>query len=270
MAENDNDEYQFTGLDDLTPGEDNSVENEKKDEGEGIEQKPYFSDQPSESNVKTRAIIVVSVFIALLVIYKFAGVFFGKKSEEIQTTVPSIATNVVEEKKQPITPVIPVTPVQPVVTQQTSTTQQQIEQKISALQLVQGNMSNELGGVGTQLNGINNNLSNLSAQLTELQQTISNLNDKLQQQSQEIARLKMQGIKKVHKPIVRRGVKGVTYEVQAVIPGRAWLIGSNGTTITVSEGSRISGYGIVKLIDANQGRVVMSSGKVLRFSQATY
>ena len=57
------------------------------------------------------------------------------------------------------------------------------------------------------------------------------------------------------------------YYIQAVIPGRAWLIATNGSTLTVREGSTIPGYGIVRKIDPNLGKVFMSTGKVIRFSQ---
>ena len=55
--------------------------------------------------------------------------------------------------------------------------------------------------------------------------------------------------------------------MQAVIPGRAWLIANNGSTITVREGTPIPGYGIAKIIDPIKGRVMTSSGKEIRFSQ---
>ncbi|HAF87135.1 MAG TPA: type IV secretion protein IcmG, partial [Legionellales bacterium] len=58
-----------------------------------------------------------------------------------------------------------------------------------------------------------------------------------------------------------------SYYIKAVIPGRAWLIAANGSTLTVSEGTNIKGYGMVKLIDSTQGRILTSSGRVIRFSQ---
>ena len=59
----------------------------------------------------------------------------------------------------------------------------------------------------------------------------------------------------------------VYYYIQAVIPGRAWLVSSQGLTITVREGTSVPGYGIVKLIDPNQGRILTSSGRTITFSQ---
>lgn len=55
------------------------------------------------------------------------------------------------------------------------------------------------------------------------------------------------------------------YFVQAVIPGRAWLVNEKGRAMTVRVGSEVPGYGMVKDIDAPEGRVVMSTSKVFRF-----
>ena len=59
----------------------------------------------------------------------------------------------------------------------------------------------------------------------------------------------------------------IHYYIQAVIPGRAWIIATNGSTLTVREGTNIAGYGIVRLIDPLDGRIVTSSGQIIRFSQ---
>jgi intracellular multiplication protein IcmG len=58
-----------------------------------------------------------------------------------------------------------------------------------------------------------------------------------------------------------------TYYIQAIIPGRAWLISSNGSTLTVTVGTRVPGYGVVEKIHALQGVVEVSSNRVLRFNQ---
>jgi intracellular multiplication protein IcmG len=62
--------------------------------------------------------------------------------------------------------------------------------------------------------------------------------------------------------------ESLAYFVQAVIPGRAWLINSQGGTLTVRVGSKVPGWGVVHRIDALQGRVTMSSGRIIAFTQA--
>jgi intracellular multiplication protein IcmG len=106
--------------------------------------------------------------------------------------------------------------------------------------------------------------------MAELNQVITQLNAKLETQSQVIERLTVRTAPKPPKPRVLNGFlnQRLKYYVQAVIPGRAWLIATNGATLTVREGTLISGYGVVKLIDPTQGRVLTSSGRIIRFSQS--
>jgi len=56
----------------------------------------------------------------------------------------------------------------------------------------------------------------------------------------------------------------VSYVVQAIVPGRAWLYGSNGQTISVGVGDKIENYGNVMNIDSLTGTVTMSNGAVLK------
>lgn len=55
------------------------------------------------------------------------------------------------------------------------------------------------------------------------------------------------------------------YYVEAVVPGRAWLQGSDGETISVSIGSYLEGYGRVTRIDTEKGIVVTSSGHIIPY-----
>ena len=56
-----------------------------------------------------------------------------------------------------------------------------------------------------------------------------------------------------------------SYHLFSIIPGRAWLKSSTGHTITVAQGSKISGYGSVMSIEADRGFVLTSTGYVFRF-----
>src|SRR3990167_1827300 len=52
----------------------------------------------------------------------------------------------------------------------------------------------------------------------------------------------------------------VTYSVQAIIPGRAWLRSENGETVTVAEGDTIKDLGRVTKIDPYDGVVEVNMG----------
>lgn len=55
------------------------------------------------------------------------------------------------------------------------------------------------------------------------------------------------------------------YEVQAIVPGRAWLLTKEGNTLTVAVGDSLPGDGIVVGIDVLSGVVTTSSGKILTY-----
>lgn len=56
----------------------------------------------------------------------------------------------------------------------------------------------------------------------------------------------------------------VELQLQAVLQDRAWFKTKGGETITVSPGEELRGVGIVKLIDADAGRVIFTNGIVYR------
>lgn len=62
---------------------------------------------------------------------------------------------------------------------------------------------------------------------------------------------------------------GAQYYVKAMIQGRAWLVTGDGTsTVTVSSGDYLPGYGLVEDISPSQGIVTTSSGGIIQFNPA--
>lgn len=57
-----------------------------------------------------------------------------------------------------------------------------------------------------------------------------------------------------------RGEPRMTYTVQAIIPGRAWLKSESGDTVTVAEGDYLKKYGRVTKIDPYDGIVSIDTG----------
>jgi uncharacterized coiled-coil protein SlyX len=58
----------------------------------------------------------------------------------------------------------------------------------------------------------------------------------------------------------------VTYFVRAMVPGRAWLQASNGTTLSVAVGNEVPGHGTVASVALSSGQVVMSDGSVFTYN----
>ncbi|KTD18372.1 type IVB secretion system protein IcmG/DotF [Legionella jordanis] len=275
MAEDDineyNEEYHFSDLDALEPEP-------------GAEERvstTTVEKRQTSTNLRRNAIIAIVVIVLLMLAYKFLGPLFTKKPPS--DLVPPMNTTA-----QPITPAPTVTDIPPVtqpaaqpVQEQTTTTVStqsspanissnelsQINQRLSTLEANQQNLRSEMDSLNNQLATVNSNINQLADKMAQLNQTFTILVSRVEQQSKELTILSVRAKPKVVKRVVIKTPPPPTYFIQAVIPGRAWLIAQNGSTITVREGTRVAGYGVVKLIDSRQGRVITSSGRVIRFSQ---
>jgi len=260
MADKDqyNDEYQFADLDTVNPAA-SEGENQSPDDIPKTDTSYHFSDP---TNIKRNALIVVVVVICIMLLYKFLGSYFTEKRDSDPMPAPA-RTAPVQTTSAPIPQVAkPVTSTPPIAVEP------KVDQKLASIDLSQQNMRSEVTSISNQLTGISNSLNGLTAQLAQLNQLISTLNAKIEEQAHDIQQLKVRSKPKPVQKVVRRVIVTPKYYIQAVIPGRAWLIAQNGTTLTVREGTVIPGYGTVRLIDPNQGRITTSSGQVIRFSQA--
>ena len=257
MADKDqyNDEYQFADLD--------AIGADSGDEGEVAEASSNLAAEASESanknNIKRNAIIAVGVVIIAMVAYKFVGSFFSEKEMPIKT-IPTSVPKVVP------TP-IQIQSVVPSSNPSVPSADGKVNQQLSALELGQQNMRSDVSSVNEQLGGISSNVNAMIAKMTELNGIIASLSAKVDEQSHELEQLTIRREAKKMHHVSHKPIHYPKYYLQAVIPGRAWLIAKNGATLTVREGTVIAGYGMVKLIDPNQGRVSTSSGQVIRFSQ---
>ncbi|WP_133129396.1 type IVB secretion system protein IcmG/DotF [Legionella yabuuchiae] len=257
MADNDqyDDEYQFSDLDTGSP---------KSVEEEDIYTSPMGAQGrtgvAAPRNVKRNALIAIALIILAMVIYKFLDSFFAGKKETVKP--PQKPAQVIKQAPTPPQPAV----VQPIAAAPPTDDSVEVNQKLSAMEVSQQTLRSDVNSISNQMTGVSSSVNQMASQIAQLNQLISTLNEKIEEQSQDIQRLRTKP-KPVRK-VVRRVVKPTPKcYVQALIPGRAWLICTNGTTLTVREGSTIPGYGLVKLIDPHQGRVMTSSGQIIRFSQ---
>ena len=216
-----------------------------------------------KSGVIRNVLIVVVLVIAVMVIYPF---IHSSMSTQKKTPAMTAVTPI----KEYIAPVAAVAPVQD--TGASTRLNEEVSQKLAALESAQQQMQTEFVSSHSQLSGISTNINEIMTKVSELNNTISLYASKVEEQSREIEKLTAEAaaMKKARTPhVVHHKVTTppLKYYIQAVIPGRAWLIANNGSTLTVREGTVIAGLGMVKLIDARQGRVVIGSGRVIRFSQ---
>lgn len=252
------DEYQFADLDI------NNLEN--MDEELGADHFDNTKKVETGTNVRRNALIVVGVIVLAMIVYKFMGAIFSGKKATSPTPVATISP-----APKPVEPVVQQAPVLKTTTSPVDDLQaasSQVNQKLSSLDQSQQSLRSDLTAANNQLGSISTNVSELNSKIDSLNEAIKVLATKLEQQSQEIILLTARTKPKPVRPVTRKTMRArLVYHIQAIIPGRAWLIAGNGSTLTVREGTIIPGYGVVKLIDPTQGRVLMSTGQVIRFSQ---
>lgn len=250
---NDEEEYQFSDAESTdvfsTPAQD-------------------LSGQGAEPNLMRRNLLVgVGVIAVILTVYKLLGLFFAPKEPTKAVATPTtVEQPVVQKKVEPIieTPVPTPTPTftppaQPTTSKMKSDLEEYVRQQTASnrgdIQRLDASVTN----MESQIATINSRLSVLNESITKLATSI----DKLEKPPvKQVTKRRKKRITWMPKP--RKDV----YFLKAVIPGRAWIIAQNGSTLTVSKGARVPGYGIVEAIYPAEGKVVMSTGAVIRFKPA--
>lgn len=117
-----------------------------------------------------------------------------------------------------------------------------------------------------QVQTLNTKISSLESQLTQLVQALSQ--KALSQQQAAPQQQPKQNVESEAKEV--QPAEHLAYNVQAIIPGRAWLRGDNGDTVTVAEGDSVKNLGRVTKIDPYDGIVEINTGrKVVSLSYGT-
>jgi len=226
-----------------------------------------------KENIQVRnALISLAVLILLIVVYQFTSGLISKKKENKEPQTAMQNTQTFEEDSSKLSSM----QTQDTNLQTTSALQEELDSKTK-------NMNDDLAKIRIGEDAMNAKIASLNAenfklaaeyqQLSEKVNKLSNQIDKLtsavEDQSQSIMSLSIR--KEYHprsaprKQVARQHY--IKYFVKALIPGRAWLIAENGSTLTIRAGSVIPGYGVVTMVDVSKGRVLTNSGKVIAFGQ---
>jgi intracellular multiplication protein IcmG len=138
-----------------------------------------------------------------------------------------------------------------------------VNRQITTLEQTSADYNNRLEKLESNVSNTVNALSDIEIKLANINNSLQILANEVNQQQTQITALQTANVK----PIVKREYgPTVTYTIQAMFPGRAWLTTTGGQTITVRTGSRISGYGNVVDIDTDQGIITTSSGRTIRYN----
>ncbi len=261
MAEHDqNDEYQFVEFDEV----DSSLM-EGSDSKSGKENLPHHrSTEHIKKDIKRNASIALGLIISIIFLYKIIAYFVLDKKEASTVEPTQALPQVISPPKKTTTPV-PSTTMPATLTVDHS----ELDKKVAAIELSQQNLRSDLKTLEQDFNSVNSRIDSLNNQMMRLNQAIDSLSSQLTKQADQInaliirAQAKRTPVKHLKKP----SAPSLNYYLQAVIPGRAWIIATNGSTLTIRKGTKIAGYGTVRLIDPLNGRVLTSSGRVIKFSQ---
>ncbi|MDF1684137.1 MAG: type IVB secretion system protein IcmG/DotF [Legionellaceae bacterium] len=278
----DNDEYQFADLDGLgTESMDAVLEADEAEfsdaddpdsAGEGVSSPPGRGRiDPHMMKIIKNGVIVVGGLILFLLAYKVIMSFLAASPDEATNkNIPMVVKPV--SRAPAVTPKVSIPAPRPV--QVSHEALDNTEKKVTALEQERSRLKTDLFAMQKEIRDVTQTVSTMTASLNDIKQSMEQMNDKMEQQSQQMVRL--QSIKRTRrstasKPKARKvtpKVERTHYYIQAIIPGRAWLMSTKGATLTVSRGSAVPGYGDVRLINPKLGRVFMSSGRVIQFSQA--
>lgn len=111
-------------------------------------------------------------------------------------------------------------------------------------------------------------ITQLQSNMEMLQESVNTLTTSVSTLTQKFDTLDS----KLTKPAVKQVSRAVstpppiTYFVRAMVPGRAWLQASNGSTLSVAVGNEVPGHGTVSNVALGSGQVIMSDGSVFTYN----
>lgn len=118
-----------------------------------------------------------------------------------------------------------------------------------------------------QVETLNSRIITMESQLNQLVQTLTRQQSQTQSNAQQAPSGNEAEIVAEPQPSMEQRI---AYNVQAIIPGRAWLKSDNGETLTVAEGDTIKSLGRVTKIDPYDGVVEINTGrKIVSLSYGT-
>jgi intracellular multiplication protein IcmG len=234
----------------------------------------YSAVSSDSSGFKPKYILIAVVaIVAAFFIYKLGDSILARihlrEASIAENKVTRAATQIAIPAAQPAVTTFPQTSgvQQPASTIQataaSSTDVAQLTNKVAALEQQGANYKAAIDKLTAQT-------SNLQDMLTHLTIQVTNLNDNVQSMSNKITA--QEAARQAAKQAVQRQVAAAKkkpvpiYYVKAMVPGRAWLVAQHGRTLTVSIGDNLPGYGVVSVIDPQQGTLTTSAGAIIGYS----
>lgn len=206
----------------------------------------------------------LAILIVGIVLYKLSSLFIGNKANKFPDKLAALP-----KIEQPAT--VPAqtsmeTPVAPV--SQSNNNPFQLDKRLADMEQHNQEDSARLNRLETQLNSVNRDFSQLKMQMSQLQNELRAVNGQISNLQQTLAKPVEQKapVKLIKKPAAPIVVHRPQYHVQAVLPGRAWLVKDEDmSTMTVAVGDILPGYGTIVSINPIRASVITSSGYTIPY-----
>jgi len=145
------------------------------------------------------------------------------------------------------------------------------QQNAALMNLLQTEYAQKISDNETQTTMMRGKLTELTKRINRIEATLTQLTQLMQGNSNgqldSLAPAAPEGSIVTAAPVPKMTEPKMSYTVQAIIPGRAWLKSESGDTVTVAEGDVLKDYGRVVKIDPYDGIVNIDTGtKVITLS----
>ena len=221
-----------------------------------------------EDDRRKRIVMVLVVLALVFIVFQFVKA----KNKTNKAAEPAPASNIEKQMvAQPQPANMPGTPAAVVVVQPAMNVPgvPAAEQPAPVVTDEMSKLTDQSQQNATQIQQLQTSMQQLQTSVNQLTESVNDLQSKMQGFTKKGWGSMQQKTRRSHR---ERGYKmgmrsrSNVYFIKAVVPRRAWLQSRGGDEITVKEGDNIQGYGVVQSIDPNDGKVVTSSNKIIRFS----
>jgi hypothetical protein len=124
---------------------------------------------------------------------------------------------------------------------------------------LEADYSQKIAAYDAQNAALQNKMEDLTLRLASIETTLTHISSLMTNSKPN---------RPTNQPVAARPIEPkISFTVQAIIPGRAWLKSESGDTVTVAEGDILKGYGRIMKIDPYDGVVeIDNNGRIISLS----
>ena len=212
------------------------------------------------------ALIVILVLLITVLLYRCSANPLAEKTTEKIAAIP--VQHTISKSQEVIVPSVPAVTLR---SQSSYSGSGMTEDQFQRLEKVNSDLQSQVRDLSSQMSNLRSNADTTTASLKLVAEQLSQLVATIGNEAQKSAVLAEQIQQQQKNPFGATRMEAVVPQIQcalqAIIAGRAWLVCSNGETLTVRQGTQVYNYGEVRYIDAISGQVLTSSGQTITFSQ---